>query len=270
MSTTDFPGSYGTTGPTTGTASGGSTSGAQEKAQEKAQQVAGTAADEGKHVAATARDEAQNVAAEAKTQARNLMSEATTQLDEQSRTQKDRLAGTVRTFGDDLEQMAGDQSGLASDVARQVAERARSLSSQLEGREPRELLDEVRDFARRRPGTFLLGALAAGVVAGRLTRAAQAAQSDNGSQAATPLATTRPTPVGYAAPPVVADVTTPADPLTTGADAPSSGPISGGIEEPGTATGDPLAATRPDDVGTPYPVTPSDPDAPRLDPGSRL
>lgn len=151
-------------------------------AREKAQEVADTAADQGRHVAGTARDEAAQVAGEAREQVRALLSEATSQVDEQSRTQQQRLAGTMRSLGDDLSEMAADRKGLASDLALQVSERARSLASQLEDREPRELLDSVRDFARRRPGTFLIGALAAGVLAGRLTRATQAAAKQDDAQ----------------------------------------------------------------------------------------
>src|SRR4051794_30605813 len=143
-------------------------------AKERAQQTASTAADEGKHVAGVAAGEAKNVAAEAKDQARNLVSEARTQLqgqvDDQSRQQKDLLASTLGTFGDDLSAMAQNGSGLAADVAHQVADRVSSISRHLDGHEPRELLDDVRRFARQRPGTFLLGALAAGVVVGRLAR----------------------------------------------------------------------------------------------------
>lgn len=273
MTTEDFPGGSGST-YTGGTNQGG--------AQEKAQQVAGTAADQGKHVASTARDEAQNVAGEARTQVRNLMSDATSQLDEQSRAQKERLAGTVRTFSDDLEQMASGQSGLASDVARQVADRARSLSSQLEDREPRELLDGVRSFARQRPGAFLLGALAAGVVAGRLTRAAQAVQSDSdsGPDAATGMVgtgtfdsgtsgTTTGT-TGTAATPLAPPATPHGDPLTQGAAPVSSGPGSAGFDEPGTATDDSLAGVRAQDVDPTYPRSGPDPEAPsNYDTGSR-
>jgi hypothetical protein len=88
----------------------------------------------------------------------------------------------VRTFAEDLDSMhAEDQSaGLASQVVQEVAQQAQALASRLEGREPRELLDDVRRFARRRPGTFILGALVAGVIAGRLTRAGKAAQ-DSGT-----------------------------------------------------------------------------------------
>lgn len=265
MSTTDFPGGSGGPGSWAGTRTGDETGGMQEQAQEKAQQVAGTAADEGRHVAGTAREEAQNVASEARAQARNLMSEATTQLEDQSRTQKDRLTGTVRTFGDDLDQMAGQQEGLASEVARQVAERARGLSDHLDARDPRELLADVRDYARRRPGTFLLGALAAGVVAGRFARAAQAGARDGaGSTVGVPSGA----PATPAQPPLVADVTTPADPLTAGAGAVSSGPGSAGTDVAGTAAGDPLTGARLDEVGTTYPVAEADADTPRLDPRS--
>jgi hypothetical protein len=141
---------------------------------ERAQQTASTAADEGRHVAGVATEEAKGVAGEAAHRARGVVDDAVTQvrgqLDDQGRHQKERLAGTVGTFGDDLGRMAENGSGLAADVAQEVAERARSLSRHLDAREPGELLDDVRRFARQRPGTFLLGALAAGVVVGRLVR----------------------------------------------------------------------------------------------------
>src|SRR3954453_906468 len=158
-------------------------------AKERAQQAASTAADEGKHVAGVAAGEAKNVAAEAKDQARNLVSEARTQLqgqvDDQSRQQKDLLASTLGTFGDDLSAMAQNGSGLAADVAHQVADRVSSISRHLDAHEPRELLDDVRRFARQRPGTFLLGALAAGVVVGRLARGTKDAIEAAGGMPAT-------------------------------------------------------------------------------------
>lgn len=198
--------------------------------KDKAQNVAGEAADQGRHVAGTAKDEAAAVAGEARDQLRSLLSEATGQLDEQSRTQQQRLAGTVRTFGDDLSDMSSERSGLASDLARQAADRARTLADQLEQREPRQLLDDVRTFARRRPGTFLFGALVAGVVAGRMTRSAQAVAgtSSNGApDGEVSVTTTAPAPVvtGPATPAVTSETTTPGvtvpdelDPLRPGLD----------------------------------------------------
>ena len=62
----------------------------------------------------------------------------------------------------------GQQSGTVTEVARQVADRADSVAGWLGEREPGDLLEEVRSFARRRPGAFLATALAAGFVVGRL------------------------------------------------------------------------------------------------------
>lgn len=158
---------------------------ATRTAADEGRETARTAASEGKHVAGVAKDEAANVLEESKQQARNLLDEARTQVDEQSRTQRDRLVSTLRTFGDDVEKMSrGEQApgGVAQDLARQVSERARELGDRMDGREPAELLDEVRAFARRRPGTFLLGAVAAGMLAGRLTRGSKdASQQTSGS-----------------------------------------------------------------------------------------
>lgn len=191
MSTPSTPGGTGTqTWPSTPTGSEAPSTGSDDKKEQakqaastaasEAKQTAGTAKDEAKNVAGVAKSEARNVVAEGKQQAAGLLDEAKTQVDDQARTQRDRLVSTLRSFGDDLEKMAnGEQTGggMAQDLARQVADRAREIGSRVDGREPTELLDEVRSFARRRPGTFLLGAIAAGVVAGRLTRGAKDAQS---------------------------------------------------------------------------------------------
>jgi len=199
-----------------------------------AKEAAGTAAEEGKHVAGVAQDEAKSVVSEATTHAKNLLGEAASQVDDQSRVQRDRLVGTLRTFGDDLDDMAkGGNDGLATELARQVADRVHDLSGRLDGREPRELLDELRGFARRKPGTFLLGALAAGVVVGRLTRGARDASSGGSSGS---VGATQSTTPSLSSPPRVADVTSPADPP----------PVP---DELGTAAGDPLA-------GVPRPTDP--------------
>jgi hypothetical protein len=142
-----------------------------------------SAAQESRRVAGVAQEEAANVAAEAKDQVTNLIDQAKSQVSEQGGVQRDRLVQTLTTLGDDLDHMAeqSDRSGMATDLARQAAGRVRDLSNRIDGREPSQILDDVRAFARRRPGAFLLGALAAGVVAGRFTRGARESQSSNGS-----------------------------------------------------------------------------------------
>ena len=173
---------YGADAPTQ---TGGPTASGGVPAQAK--HAAETAADEGAHLADVAKTEAQSVAADAQEQARNLVDEARNQVQEQSRSQLDNLVSTLQTFADDLERMArgeGANAGIAQDIVTQVSEKAKVVSSQLRGQEPAQVLDQARDFARRRPGTFLLGALAAGVVAGRVTRGAKDAHS--GSSTSTP------------------------------------------------------------------------------------
>ena len=52
------------------------------------------------------------------------------------------------------------------------------MASWLENRDPGSLLEEVKSFARQRPGTFLLAAAGAGLLAGRLGRSLQAGAPD--------------------------------------------------------------------------------------------
>ncbi|HYF72534.1 MAG TPA: hypothetical protein VD864_06915 [Nocardioides sp.] len=223
---------------------------------ERAQEAASTAADEGRHVAGTAKEEMQNVASTAAEQARNLVGEARSQvgsqLGEQATGQRDQVVSLLRSLGDDLESMAaqGPQSGLAADLVREVGDRARSLREHLDGREPGQILDDARDFARRRPGTFLLGALAAGVVAGRLVRGA-ADGTAAAAVAADRESTTLGSGVAAPAPPVTPATTampTPhpvAEPLgsgpgAVGASAPAYPPVPGGTSgssTPGTPGG---------------------------------
>ena len=200
-------------------------------------------------LAGTTREEVASVAEEAKSQARNVMGDAMSMVDDQTRSQRDRLVETARSFSGDLEQMAqSGPEGIAGDVARQVADKVRSLGEHLDGREPSDLLEDVRDFARRRPGLFLLGALGAGVAFGRLARGAKDAQS---SSSAPSVRTTQPsTFAASSAEPVHEPSPTPAyAPVHPGAGVPTSGVPTTGLAaeteltEQGSSRphGDPLA-----------------------------
>jgi hypothetical protein len=143
-------------------------------ARDEAAGVGRTAADAGRQVAGTAAEQAGNVAQEVRAQARDLLGEARGQVHDQAHTGQQKAAEGVRALSRELREMAdsGPQSGVVSEVARQAADRADALSAWLGEREPNELVDEVRSFARRRPGVFLLGMAVAGAVVGRLTRGA--------------------------------------------------------------------------------------------------
>jgi len=147
-------------------------SGVATAAKDQVGQVGQTAADAGGQVAQTTKQQAQNVVGEAKQQARDLYGEARGQVREQAGTQKGRAVDGLRGLADELDQMAqqGGQSGIATEVARQAAQRAHGLADHLDRHEPSDLLDQVRAYARRRPVAFLTGAAVLGVLAGRMTR----------------------------------------------------------------------------------------------------
>ncbi len=141
-------------------------------------------------VAQQAVGQAKDVAQETKKQARDLVGEARSQLSEQAGAQHRTLVTNLRSLADELSSMAerSENAGTATDLVGQAGDRAHSVADWLDQREPGDLLGEARSFAQRRPGAFLLGAVVAGVVAGRLTRGVVAAHSDdsgsNGSGAA--------------------------------------------------------------------------------------
>lgn len=161
-------------------------SGRAQEVKEQAQDALGTAAEQGSQVAGTAKDEALSVAAEAKDKATDLLADVKSQVDEQSKAQLRGLAAKVGELADEIENLVSgsEATGTVAGVAQQLADKTHELSSHLESRQPLDLLEDVRGFARRRPGTFLAGAAVAGVVAGRLTRGAKASQ-DSTSQTST-------------------------------------------------------------------------------------
>jgi uncharacterized protein YjbJ (UPF0337 family) len=143
------------------------------------------AASEGAHVAEVAKGEAGKVAGEARRQVRGLMDQARTEASDQAAHQQERAARGLRKVSDQLQSM-GDtaEEGLAGNLVREAAERTGSFAEWLDARDPGSLLNEVKGFARRRPGTFIAIAAVAGVAIGRLTRAvvSNATQSDDTMQ----------------------------------------------------------------------------------------
>jgi hypothetical protein len=161
-------------GTGTGTSAGtGSDPSGADAAKHAAQDVAGDAKAKASDVAGTAKEQASNVASEATDHAKQLYSQATDTLKEQAADQQQRAAGGLRSIGDQLGRMADndDEQGVASKVVRDLSGRANSVAGFLENRDPGSLLDEVKSFAAKRPGTFIAIAAGAGILAGRLTKA---------------------------------------------------------------------------------------------------
>lgn len=141
-------------------------------AKDQASNVAGGAADAASHVAGVAKEQVGEVTAEAGRQVKELVGHARTQLTDQVQSQQLNASIGLYSLSDQLKAMASnsEQSGVATDLAQQAAGKVRDLAGWLENREPADVLNEVRKFARLRPGAFLAIALGAGVVAGRLAR----------------------------------------------------------------------------------------------------
>jgi hypothetical protein len=169
------------TDPTTRDPSGTEQSTTQV-ARDEATQVGRTGVEAGRNVVGTATEQAGEVAQEARRQARDMFEQVRGQAQDQARNGQQKATDGLRALAAELNEMAGggDRSGPASDLAAQAASRIDAAADWLSRREPGDLLDEVRNLARRRPGAFLMGAALAGVVAGRLTRGAVDATRDTG------------------------------------------------------------------------------------------
>jgi len=150
-----------------------------ETAKSEAGNVKDTAVGAAAGVKDVAKSEASNVAQEAKYQARNLVDQTRSQLRDQASNQKSAVAEKLHGFASELGSMASkaDESGPMSDLAQEASRRVGEISHWLDTHEPGDLLDEVKRYARRRPVAFLAIAAAAGVVAGRVTRGAVAANT---------------------------------------------------------------------------------------------
>src|SRR3954467_3000890 len=151
----------------------------------EAKNVGQTAAQAGSQVASTAADQAKEVAQETQRQAKDLLDQGRTQVKEQVVSQQQKAGQSLSSLAQELRSLADGSSqgapGPARDLLQQASGMVESFAGKLQNREPGELLDEVRSFARRKPGLFLLGAAAAGVLAGRLTSGIKAAHSDTTS-----------------------------------------------------------------------------------------
>ncbi|MCS5495026.1 hypothetical protein [Curtobacterium flaccumfaciens] len=157
-----------------GSSSGdGGGSGKADAAKGAAQDVAGDAKEKAANVAGTAKEQASKVASEATDHAKQLYGQASENLKQQAGEQQQRAAGGLRSLGEQLGRMAenDDEQGVASKVVRDLSGRATSAAGFLENRDPGSLLDEVKTFAAKRPGTFIAIAAGAGLLAGRLTKA---------------------------------------------------------------------------------------------------
>ena len=127
------------------------------------------------HVAGVAGEEVGSVAHDAKRAARGFFDQTRTQLSDQASSQQRRAAGALRSTADELEGLASGTStgsgGMATSAVRTIGRQTQRAADWLEQREPADVVQEVRTYARRHTGAFLAIAVGVGLVAGRVTRA---------------------------------------------------------------------------------------------------
>ncbi|WIY82572.1 hypothetical protein [Propionimicrobium sp. PCR01-08-3] len=148
-------------------------SSASDASKGEAEAMKDTVADSATDVADSAKSATQDVVAETRQQAGNLLALVRDEVETQAGAQQQNMAGTLHSLVQELEGMATNstQNGPLTQAARQGATKGGEIADWLQDHEPRDLLREVRSFARRRPVAFLAACGAAGVVAGRLSRA---------------------------------------------------------------------------------------------------
>ncbi|MEU3451818.1 hypothetical protein AB0H29_32030 [Streptomyces thermolilacinus] len=153
-----------------------------EVAKEQASATASRAGQAGREVAGSAAEQAKAVAGEARQQVGSAVRDLRGRVREEGQGQTERLAGTVRQWADDLEGMANNAPGdsPARGVVAQVADGGRRAADYLDQHGVDGLMGDLQDFARRRPGAFLGGAVLAGLVVGRLMKAGKSVQSGDG------------------------------------------------------------------------------------------
>jgi hypothetical protein len=192
-------------------------------------EVAGTAATATGEVVGTAKEQAGHVLEESLVQAKDLAAEVRSTLTDQLHSQSERLTDQLHGLSGQLTE--GDTSGVVGQAMTEAGQRLRALADRLQRTGPEGVLADLRSYARRNPGSFLLAAAAAGLVTGRLVKGMSAGSTGTQGEAGT--STGRPTagvevPTGMAAggayPPA-----TPLDPYGA-VEPPLTGVAPGGVQ----------------------------------------
>lgn len=172
--------------------SGGATT---DVARQEGQQVKDTARDAASNVADTAATRGQEMRGQARQHARSIAGDAQRQLRGHAQQETQRAGDALGTAGDQLRALAEgrvDEAGALGGYVEAAADAISSWADSIQDRGFEGLLDDLRSFGRRRPGMFLAGALAAGIVAGRFGRNAARELGDDDTSAPGGTARTSP------------------------------------------------------------------------------
>ncbi len=167
--------------------------------------VGGGSSTEGgvQQVTEQAKQQSQQLAQQARQQASQLASRGTEQAKSQLANQKhdasQRMVPVQSALRETAQQLRRQGQGSAGDYADRAAEQVERFSTYLRETEVDEIMEEVRGYARRRPGLFLGSAAAIGFFATRFLKSSSEGQGTSvGYDASVPTTTGR-TAVSYGA-----------------------------------------------------------------------
>ncbi|MGI9028620.1 MAG: hypothetical protein ACR2HP_01345 [Ilumatobacteraceae bacterium] len=209
--------------PEASTPSGGGDSASRasqvtDAATSAAGDAASTAGDEAKRVTAEAKAQARSVVDEVKGQATGLLDQTRDELRAQADARSANAAGALHTLSEQLQALSDGRPGEAGPLAGYLDEargQVSGVASRLESDGIGGVMSDVTDFARRRPGLFLLAAAGTGFVVGRLVRSGARAASGDGPSADQPIGELAPADPLIAAPPTTTDSLASGAPSTT-------------------------------------------------------
>jgi hypothetical protein len=121
----------------------------------------------------------------ARQMASGLMDQVKDQAATQARDKKQTVASSLHSVADAFRQLSeglsqqntGPVAKYAADLGRAVGNQADSFSRYMEGRDVREIADDLHDFARRKPAVFLGGALVLGLAVSRFLKSSRPTRS---------------------------------------------------------------------------------------------
>lgn len=153
--------------------------GVRTAARDEGSEVAQHAKEAAGQVGSTVREQTAHVTQETADQARHVVRDVRERVAAEAEEQAVRVSKQLGRIADELGEMAGaaPSSSMTAGAIRSAADTSRQAARFLDERGAQGLLDSARDYARRRPGTFLLGAAVAGFLVGRVAKSATGGQS---------------------------------------------------------------------------------------------
>lgn len=215
----------------------------KDDAKERAANVKDHAADKGREVKDHAAAEARGVAEEARAHIKDVSSTAQGQLKEQAEQQAAKAGSGLSDIGRQIQKMADatDEQGVVPDMMGALGDQVSQFATKLQDGNLDGVLDDVKGFARRRPGMFLLGAAIAGFASSRVARLANLDPSSSGTGGSrtqtTGVRAYEPQPKPLPSPAARTDDPLPPSPTSPPATAPAAGSPRTGTVPPERPTG---------------------------------